>query len=93
MHTDAPTLAEVIDLRQFAPEHMLARIASSFQSLPVGGFIDLQGEAEPATLREQLGQQWPKQFDWESLPPGAAPWRVRLARRPAGKSCCGCCGG
>ena len=35
----------------------------------------------------------PNQKGWEVLQAGPDEWRIRISRRPAGKSCCGCCSG
>ncbi len=69
----------------------LATVLADFESLPMGGWLDLTIEAqELASVRQQLEAQWPGQFDWQPL----ASERLRLSRKPAAKSgCCGCCGG
>lgn len=85
--------AEVIDVRLIPPYERHARIFETFQSLPVGGFFELHSDHEPLPLRRQFEAQWPGQFEWETLEAGPAQWRLRIARKPAGKSCCGCCSG
>jgi uncharacterized protein (DUF2249 family) len=84
---------DVIDVRTIAPHARHGLIFARFQALPVGGWFELHSDHEPLPLRQQFEAQWPGQFDWETLEAGPAQWRLRISRKPAGKSCCGCCGG
>jgi len=93
MTVAATPAAEVIDVRLIAPQERHARIFETFQALPVGSWFYLLSDHEPLPLRQQFEAQWPGQFDWEALETGPAQWRLRISRKPAGKSCCGCCGG
>lgn len=82
-----------IDARQLAPEQRHPTIFASFQALEVGESLELHSDHEPLPLQQQFQALWPGQFSWDTLEAGPAQWRVQITRRPAGKSCCGCCGG
>lgn len=85
--------AEVIDVRLIAPPDRHGRIFDTFQALPVGNWFYLLTDHAPLPLQHQFNAQWPGQFGWEPLESGPAQWRVRITRKPTGKSCCGSCGG
>jgi len=93
MTTASPSTTEVIDVRLIPPYERHARIFSAFQALAAGEGFELHSDHEPVPLRQQFEAQWPGQFDWQTLEAGPAQWRLRISRKPAGKSCCGCCGG
>ncbi|MDC8773479.1 DUF2249 domain-containing protein [Roseateles albus] len=83
----------VIDVRLIPPSQRHGLIFKEFESLAVGAWIELHSDHEPQPLKQQFQAQWPGQFDWETLEAGPQQWRLRIARRPAAKSCCGCCSG
>ncbi len=83
----------LIDVRLIPPPQRHATIFQRFEQLPVGGWIDLLADHEPRPLQGQFQALWPDLFSWEVLQAGPDEWRIRISRRPAGKSCCGCCSG
>ncbi|MEJ6007325.1 DUF2249 domain-containing protein [Paucibacter sp. AS339] len=83
----------VIDVRQIPPYERHARIFAAFQQLEPGAAFELASDHEPLPLKAQFQAQWPGQFEWTVLEGGPVQWLVRIARKGAGKSCCGCCGG
>ncbi|RQO58017.1 aminotransferase [Paucibacter sp. KBW04] len=87
------TAAAIIDVRQIPPSQRHGLIFQHFESLPIGAWFDLHSDHEPLPLKQQFQSLWPDQFDWEVLEGGPQQWRLRIGRRPAGKSCCGCCSG
>lgn len=93
MNASLSSLDELIDVREIAPPQRHERIFSAFTALPVGGALELRSDHEPLPLKQQFQAQWPGQFDWQLLQGGPDVWRVRIGRKPAGKTCCGCCGG
>lgn len=82
-----------IHVPDLPPHERHPTLFSAFEALPVGAALELSNDHDPAPLRRQFQMLWPDQFAWEDLASGPAEWRVRLSRRPTGKSCCGCCGG
>jgi uncharacterized protein (DUF2249 family) len=84
---------ESIDLRGLALEAGSAKTLEAFAALPPEQSLEVTGDQDPLTLRQQLQAQWPGQFGWQTLTVGDTHWTVRVTRKPAGKSCCGCCGG
>lgn len=90
MHTSTTRLIHVPDL---PPQERHPTLFSAFEALPVGASLELSNDHDPAPLHRQFQALWPDQFAWEPLESGPALWRVRLSRRAAGKTCCGCCGG
>ncbi len=88
----APSPAQ-IDVRLLPPRERHPLIFSTFEQLPVGGWIDLLSDHEPVPLKAQFEALWAGQFDWTPLACVPGEWRIRIARRPSGKACCGCCGG
>lgn len=85
--------AAIIDVRQIPPSQRHDLIIQHFESLPIGAWFDLHSDHEPLPLKQQFQALWPGQFDWDVLEGGPQQWRLRIGRRPAGKSCCGCCSG
>lgn len=83
----------VIDVRRLPPPERHATIFSAFQTLTPGQAIELHNDHDPRPLHGQFLAQWPNQFDWAYVEAGPELWRVRIQRKAAGKSCCGCCGG
>ncbi|MCV2358868.1 DUF2249 domain-containing protein [Paucibacter sp. TC2R-5] len=83
----------VIDVRLIPPQLRHGLIFQQFDSLAPGAGFELHSDHEPLPLKQQFQAQWPGQFDWETLEAGPQQWRVRIARRPTAKSCCGCCSG
>ncbi len=87
------TSATVLDVRSIPPHDRHARIFALFESLAPGECFEVQNDHPPTPLKVQLMAQWPGQLGWDDLEPGPERWRVRITRRPAGRSCCGGCGG
>jgi uncharacterized protein (DUF2249 family) len=86
-------MSTTVDVRQIPPAQRHANIFAAFQALPAGDSLELVNDHEPLPLQQQFQAQWPGQFEWFTVEGGPAEWRVRITRRAAGKSCCGCCGG
>lgn len=82
-----------IHVPSLPPQQRHPVIFGAFEALPVGGWLELSNDHNPEPLHRQFQVMWPGQFEWEALESGPEQWRVRIARKPAGKSCCGCCGG
>lgn len=85
--------ASVLDVRRIPPHDRHARIFATFDALAAGEHFEIQNDHDPMPLRVQMLAQWPAQFEWDYLESGPERWRVRITRKAAGKSCCGCCGG
>ena len=82
-----------IHVPSLPPQERHPTIFGTFEALPAGGWLELSNDHNPEPLRRQFQVMWPGQFEWEALESGPEQWRVRISRKPAGKSCCGCCGG
>lgn len=78
---DTPTLLQATE------------VLDAFAALPPGQSLDCHSPVAPEALQAALQAQWPGQFGWSVLKAEAGDWQVRITRRAAGKSCCGCCGG
>ncbi|WP_310388015.1 DUF2249 domain-containing protein [Roseateles sp.] len=91
--TDCTAAPAIIDVRLIPPAQRHGLIFQYFESLPVGAWFELHSDHEPLPLKQQFQSMWAGQFDWETLEAAPLQWRVRIGRRPAGKSCCGSCGG
>ena len=87
------TATEVMDVRLIPPPQRHLRIFAAYESLPVGGSFELRNDHDPVPLRQQFQELWPDLFGWEYLERGPELFRVRISRKAAGKSCCGCCSG
>ncbi len=68
-------------------------ILEAFSRLPVGDAVEWTQTDDPSPLHQALMAQWPGQFAWDRQDLNGDAWTLRLTRKPAGKSCCGCCGG
>jgi len=85
--------SSVLDVRQIPPHDRHERIFGLFDALAPGDYFEFQNNHDPVPLRVQLMAQWPAQFAWDYIEAGPERWHVRITRKAAGKSCCGCCGG
>jgi len=92
-HCAVPAVPPVIDVRLIPPAQRHGLIFQHFESLPIGAWFELHADHEPLPLKQQFQSLWPGQFDWEVLEAGPTQWRLRIGRRPAAQSCCGCCSG
>jgi len=68
-------------------------VLAAFAQLPVGDSLEWSQTHDPLTLHQALMAQWAGQFSWTRQEQDGDRWTLRLMRKPAGKSCCGCCGG
>lgn len=82
-----------IDLRRLTPAERQPALLALFQHLQPGDAFDLLSDEAPAALQQQLQAHWPGQFSWTEAGTGPTLWQARVSRLPAGRSCCGCCGG
>ncbi|MDL5034067.1 DUF2249 domain-containing protein [Pelomonas sp. APW6] len=80
-----------IHVPDLPPQERHPTLFSAFEALPVGGSFELSNDHNPEPLRRQFQVLWPDQFAWDALESGPELWKVRISRKPAGKSCCGCC--
>ena len=86
-------MSSVVDVRLIAPAERHPAIFAAFQALNPGEQLVLLNDHEPVPLHQQMQALWPEQFAWDAQPTGQGDWSVRITRRAAGRSCCGCCGG
>lgn len=82
-----------LDLRELPPTDHAQAVLGLFQHLPVGEAVILCNDSSLQALHQRLQAQWPGQFSWTELPAPAGSFEVRVGRLPAGRSCCGHCGG
>ena len=87
------TTAEVMDVRLIPPPQRHQKIFAAYAALPVDGSFELLNDHDPVPLRQQFQELWPDLFGWDYLERGPGLFRVRISRKSAGKSCCGCCSG
>jgi uncharacterized protein (DUF2249 family) len=93
VHMSTAVTVEVMDVRLIPPPQRHLRIFAAYESLPVGGSLELHNDHDPVPLRQQFQELWPDLFGWDYLERGPELFRVRISRKAAGKSCCGCCSG
>lgn len=71
-----------LDVRPVEPKHRLDTIMGAYETLPVGGVLDLTVDHDPAcmyyTLKATRGDEG---FSFEYLENGPETWRVRVTRR------------
>lgn len=82
-----------LDLSPVAPDQQPSAILQAFADLPAGQSLEWTQTQDPLPLQHQLLTLWPGQFAWARQEQEGERWTLRLTRKPAGKSCCGCCGG
>lgn len=70
-----------------------ATVLAAFAQLPVGDSLAWTQAHDPLPLHEALMAQWVGLFAWTRQEQDGGNWALHLTRKPAGKSCCGCCGG
>lgn len=70
-----------------------AAVLAAFEQLPVGDSLAWTQAHDPLALHEVLMAQWVGQFAWAHQTHENGSWALQLTRKPAGKSCCGSCGG
>ncbi|MBN8506885.1 MAG: DUF2249 domain-containing protein [Burkholderiales bacterium] len=87
------TCAALVDLRDLPLPERRPALLKAFETLPPGGQLEVQDDQAPLDYQMDLQAQWPGLVVWEPLQVDAQSWRVRMARREPGRSCCGCCGG
>lgn len=80
-----------IHVPDLPPQQRHPALFHAFESLSAGEFLELSNDHDPEPLRRQFQVLWPDQFAWDVLESGPSLWRVRIARKAAGKSCCGGC--
>ena|SRR5450631_4870052 len=99
--TNAPSVADVLDLRKIAPRERHTTIFSRFDALQQGNALELINDHNPQPLHYQFDDRAYGQFEWSTLEAGPAVWRVQITRIgnnasvPEGDSCCSggaCCG-
>ena len=75
------TPAITIDTRTLSPTNRNAKIFEAFDRLAVGAVLELTGEADPRSLRNEFAQCRAGRFSWDARNLGsAACWTIRLAR-------------
>ncbi len=82
-----------LDLTPIAPAQQQSALLEAFAALPAGQSLEWTQTQDPLSLQQQLLTLWPGQFTWARQDQDGERWTLRLTRKPAGKSCCGCCGG
>lgn len=70
----------VIDVRTLAPTNRNARVFDAFDRLDVGAVLEINGEAEPRSLRNEFLQFRTGRFSWDARNLGSARWTIRLER-------------
>jgi CRP/FNR family cyclic AMP-dependent transcriptional regulator len=69
-----------IDVRSLSATNRNAIIFEAFDRLIAGAVLELNGEADPRSLRNEFAQYRAGLFSWDARNLGSARWRVRLER-------------
>lgn len=75
---------ETVDLVRVGLAERNTLVSRRFESLPVGGSLELVTDAPPWVLYHQLRTAFFDELDWQLVESGPELYRVRLAKKAPG---------
>ena len=74
------TNAVILDIRPVPPPQKHPTIFNTFESLAIGGTMQLINDHDPKPLYYQFDIERPGTFTWEYVELGPVTWRVNIGR-------------